>query len=66
MENQKVYKIMAQRFVVNVLENNPPDLSEEGISQEEEEAIRKEYEIITQRLYKIAVKNGGNFNKYTG
>jgi hypothetical protein len=66
MKNPKVYKIMAQRFVVNVLECNKPMLDEEGISEEEEEAIMDEYEKILNRLYDLAVKNGGDFNRYTG
>jgi hypothetical protein len=66
MKNPKVYKIMAQRFVVNVLECNKPMLDEEGISAEEEEAIMEEYEKILNRLYSVAVKNGGDFNRYTG
>ena len=66
MKNPKVYKIMAQRFVVNVLECNRPMIDEEGISEEEEQAIMDEYEKILNRLYKVAVKNGGEFNRYTG
>jgi len=66
MKNPKVYKIMAQRFVVNVLECNKPMLDEEGISKEDEQAIMDEYEKILNRLYKVAVKNGGDFNRYTG
>lgn len=62
----KVYKIMAQRFVVNVLECNKPMLDEEGISEEEEQAIMDEYEKILNRLYNVAVKNGGHFNRYNG
>tara|TARA_R110002049_G_C9177884_1_gene563242 strand:- start:3177 stop:3377 length:201 start_codon:yes stop_codon:yes gene_type:complete len=66
MKNPKVYKIMAQRFVVNVLECNKPMLDEECISEEEEQAIMDEYEKILNRLYNVAVKNGGDFNRYTG
>ncbi len=66
MKNSKVYKIMAQRFVVNVLECNKPMLCEEGISEEEEYAIMEEYKKILNRLYNVAVKNGGDFNRYTG
>ena len=66
MKNPKVYKIMAQRFVVNILESNKPALDEEGISEEEEQAILDEYEKILNRLYNVAVKNGGDFNRYTG
>ena len=58
---------MAQRFVVNVLENNKPYLDEEeGISEEEETEIMKQYDLIIDRLNNVAVKNGGNFNRYTG
>lgn len=57
---------MAQRFVVNVLECNRPMLDEEGIAEEEVQAILDEYEKILNRLYKVAVKNGGEFNRYTG
>ena len=57
---------MAQRFVVNVLECNRPMLDKEGITIEEEQAIMEEYEKILNRLYKVAVKNGGDFNRYTG
>ncbi len=64
MKNPKVYKIMAQRFVVNVLECNKPML-DESISEEDERAIMKEYEAILERLYKNAVKNGGDFNRFS-
>ena len=66
---------MAQRFVVNVLENNKPYLDEEeGISEEEETEIMKQYDLIIDKQYdliidrlnNVAVKNGGNFNRYTG
>ncbi len=55
---------MAQRFVVNVLECNKPML-DESISEEDERAIMKEYEAILERLYKNAVKNGGDFNRFS-
>lgn len=65
MKNKKTYKVMAQRFVVNVLECNRPDLSEE-LSDEDSEQIIIEYNKIIDRLEKIAVKNGGKFNRFSG
>ena len=57
---------MAQRFVVNVLECNKPMLDEEGNTEEENQAIMDEYNKILNRLYNNAVKNGGDFNRYSG
>ena len=51
-------------FVVNVLECNRPDLSDE-LSDEDSEQIIIEYNKIIDRLEKIAVKNGGKFNRFS-
>jgi len=65
MKNNRTYKIMAQRFVVNILEINRPDLSDD-LSEEDEAQIISEYNKILNRLEKIAIKNGGKFNRFSG
>lgn len=64
-KNDKIYKIIAQRIVVNVLECNKPMLNEEGFNEKQEQFVMDEYKKIVDRLYKIATKNGGKFNRYT-
>lgn len=62
----KATKIIALRFAVAVLENNRVELDDEGLSLEQEQDINNEYDKIIRRLYNIAVKNGGDFNRYIG
>lgn len=64
MRNKKTYQIMAQRFVVNILEVNRPDLSD-NLSEEDEKQIYIEYNKILNRLEKSAIKNGGKFNRFS-
>ena len=66
MEDKRVYRIIAQRLVVQILEINRPDVDEENLSEDEVNAINNEYNAILARLTRVAVKNGGNFNQFRG
>jgi len=55
-------------MVVQVLNNNRPllDADEEGLTDAQLDLLYKEYDAIIERLRKNAVKNGGEFNQYSG
>lgn len=67
MPTNKTLKIIAQRMAVVVLNNNAPilDAEEDGITEKEIQTIMSEYNKIVNRLYNVAVKNGGEFNRYS-
>lgn len=53
-------------MVVQVLNNNSPllDAEEEGLTDDELTILENEIKNIIERLRKVAVKNGGEFNQY--
>lgn len=63
---RKAFKVIAQRMVVQVLNNNSPllDAEEEGLTDDELTILENEMKNIIERLRRVAVKNGGEFNQY--
>ena len=56
-------KVLAKRLVVVILNNNIPDLVDEGMSEDDSSIVMAEYNKIIQRLTLNTTKQGGEFNR---
>lgn len=52
-------------MAVNVLEINRPGLDEESLSENDKKKLISEYNKIIDKIEKVAIKNGGKFNRFS-